>query len=143
MSKLNRDDVLFMCFGIAEKGSRIDMSDTDTFLDRFVRVEGVDFASVDGVSADMAREWIEDAERIEGAKSFGGTPGAAGRPGSGLSSTREVRLGSSRSELALALSGSGWEMTLAEPDRSESEALLLFRVLWELRAGSSRLSCKL
>ncbi len=99
--------MLFICLGIAEKASLVDMSDTETFLDLVVRLEGVDFGIVDGVPVDMDNECVDDAERIELANSsFGGTPGADGWPGSGFWFSRDGLLGG-QSGATLSFSGMG------------------------------------
>jgi hypothetical protein len=86
MSKLNRDDVLFMWRGTDDSISRLEMlPDSETFLDTFVRVDGAAFRMLEATLLDPVSliDVPEGVDFVSGTTTVGGSS-ARGTPGRGF-----------------------------------------------------------
>jgi len=82
--KLNLEDVLFVCLGMAGTApSLVDTSDRETSLERLEAVDGVDFGIEKEASIEMERDFV-DVVLIEPMPSCGGAGGGIGWSGRGF-----------------------------------------------------------
>jgi hypothetical protein len=73
-----------MCFGTEDKKSLEEVSESETFLVRFVLTDAVDSRRED-TSSEATREFVEEADpRDDAEASFGGTAGGDVWGGSGF-----------------------------------------------------------